>query len=364
MAFWARLHIELWRNAKRLSASLAVCALIFAATATRAPAQNIDCRKLRADIAKLDNQGSRPNKYASAARKQRAELERTIRHARSLGCDAQPFAFLGAPQPAQCPSLNARIRQMEDNLGQLQAAASQTDNSYARQQLVARYDAYCRSQPQAAPPEPLRGFFEALFGLGNAPVGPGPGAPPVPYESVPPIEAEAPPRGGSQAVCVRSCDGGFFPLDPSPRRTDPVYLTDLCQALCPNVEVAVFTRAPSREIKTAVSLNDGMPYMDLPNALAFQRHFDPACTCKPARQSWAQALEGAESLLGAGRRGDIVVTPEKAAELSRPVAAPPQKLATPVAEPVVTETAHDGPTKEFVGPDGVKRRVRIVGPTL
>ena len=138
-------------------------------------------------------------------------------------------------------------------------------------------------------------------------------------EEVRPLAGEdLSPHGGSQAVCVRTCDGGFFPLPLSARQSDPDQLTGLCQALCPNAPVSVYTRSPNQDISTSLSLTGDLPYSDLPNALKFQKSFDPACTCKPPGQSWAEALAGAEELLGRARKGDIVVTPESSAELAKP----------------------------------------------
>jgi hypothetical protein len=347
-------------------------------------AQGVDCGRLQAQIAAVDRGAS--GRYAQAAQRQRAELDRTVAYARSMQCNRQQFLFFGNAPPAECGPLNARIAQMQGNLAQLEAAA----NGGARQNLIASYNAYCRGgSVQAAQP---RGFFQSLFGGGVSP-SPTPDDPQLPYGLPTPTtdEADTAPRGGSQAVCVRSCDGGFFPLNPSTRRGGES-LTEMCQALCPNAEVSVYTKAPNSQIQTSVSL-DGTPYSELPNALKFQKTFVPACTCRPPNESWAQALAPAEQLLGQDRKGDIVVTPEKAAELSRPKLDPKARTKlidkSPLDDPTAAEAAAaaqvptashdssgigvDNDTKpaaysqkdvEVVGADGVKRRVRIVGPPL
>jgi hypothetical protein len=161
---------------------------------------------------------------------------------------------------------------------------------------------------------------------------------------------------------VRTCDGGFFPLPLSARQSDPDQLTGLCQALCPNAPVSVYTRSPNQDISTSLSLTGDSPYSELPNALKFQKSFDPVCTCKPPGQSWAEALAGAEELLGRARKGDIMVTPESSAELAKPKF---EKTARP--EPSTQpSTGPEDPagTEEVTGPDGVKRRVRIIVPPL
>jgi hypothetical protein len=213
-------------------------------------------------------------------------------------------------------------------------------------------------------------------------------------------------HAGSKAVCVRTCDGSFFPVSYSAGGGRLDDLQDMCRALCPNADVSLYTYAPGADIETAMAIN-GSRYMDLPTALKYRRSVDSTCSCRRRGQSWAEALAGAEQRLGGGGRTDIVVTPEKAAELSRPKPeAKPKSGAKPPADPAKSpaldpKTAADqapidqlnqqqatsvsrepsgiavgdaksgpvygkdqGKTEEVVGPDGVKRRVRIIDPTL
>jgi hypothetical protein len=362
-----RLCGRFWRLATGLFAIL-----IASLATTPIHAQNADCDRIRAQIAYIDQNGggggSRTAQYASAAARQQAELERTANYARSLGCDRGGFSFFGAgqPLPPQCSGLNSRIQAMQANLGKLQGMAG---GGGSRQDLVARYNAYCRSQP--------RGFFDSLFGnSGNS-------QPDIPLEA-PPTDEQTP-RGGSQAICVRTCDGGFFPLNYSARNGNLETLGELCTALCPNAEVSLYTRNPDNDVGTAVGA-DGTPYRDLQNAFKFQKSYDSNCTCKAKGESWVQALSqsDAERVLGQERKGDIIVTPEKSLEMSRPkVEAVRSKVqlsdpnqpavpasATPATNSAITSMPQASPpspdqaeTQEITGPDGVKRHVRIVGPT-
>jgi len=338
-----------------------------------ASSQPIDCRELAAQIAALGEGSQRyPDHYGGTAQKQRADLDRAIRYARALGCDRGPTSLFDAPPP-QCPGLNAQIRQMQASIAQFQGGRDLANNPAARQ-LIARYNVFCRGQVQAGGQPAQRGFFESLFGIF------GPNSNPFSFGQQPRIEQVLPlpgedltPRGGSQAVCVRDCDGGFFPLDLSVTHSDPDQLTGLCQALCPNTAVSVYTRSPSQDISTAVSLDGETPYSDSPNALKFERTFDSTCTCKPAGQSWAETLAGAEHMLGRVRKSDIVVTPEKSAELAKPkfenTASPrpgTQPSAAKEGQAAKNSANAEGQagTQEVTGPDGIKRRVRIIVPPL
>lgn len=349
-------------------------------TSSTALPQSVDCAGLRSQIAALDEANARTNPYLVQAEQQRAGLQRSIGYAHSIGCDRQQFLFFGSPPPPQCPALNAQIQQMQANLGQLEANA-RANASPERRQLAARFYAYCRAA-ENVPRQP--GFFESLFGgQSSADVQ----SPQDPLE-LPPPESETP-QGGSEALCVRHCDGYFFPLSYSPR--GGASLSDFCKASCPNAEVSVYTRVPGQEIQTAVGL-DGKPYMDLPAALKYQKSLDPSCTCRAAGAAWADTLADAERILNNGGTRDAMITPEKSAEMALPKPDPHAKQtsksdniqATDAAAAAQVPTAGNdsagiatgdvkngtaysqgqGQTVETIGPDGVKRRVRIVGPPL
>lgn len=281
---------------------------IMCLTSSAARPQGIDCAGLRAQIAALDEANARTNPYLAQAQQQRAELQRSVSYAHSIGCDRQQFFFFGNAPPPQCGGLNAHIQQVQATVGQLEANA-RANTSPERQQLAARFYAYCRSA-DTAPHQP--GFFELLFG------GQGGGSnaqPQDPLEEVP-APGDETPQGGSEVLCVRQCDGYFFPLNYSERGGSDS-LTDFCKASCPSAEVSVYTRVPGQEIQTAVGL-DGKPYTDLPAALKYQKTLDPACTCRAAGASWADTLADAERILNYGGRRDVMVTPQQSAAMARP----------------------------------------------
>lgn len=122
---------------------------------------------------------------------------------------------------------------------------------------------------------------------------------------------------------MRACDGGFFPV---PYAGDRDSLAKICQALCPNADVQLYSMAFGGEIENAVSTSGGK-YVDLPNAGKFQQALDPNCSCRRKEQGWAEALEAAEAR-AQRRPGDILVTPEMSVRMSRPDAVPSASSAT------------------------------------
>jgi hypothetical protein len=321
--------------------------------ATGARAQNPECDQLRAALAQP---ASVDPAAAAGARQARAELDRLTAHAHGMGCDNQQFLFFGSPPPPQCGGLKSRISALKARYDSLAASAS--GDTPQRRALRARYNQLC------AAPRP-KNFFETLFGGGDNQ--PSDQAPP----DAQPLPGQLGAYGGSQAVCVRTCDGGFFPLNFSARSAPKEQLENLCQALCPNAQVKLYTRVPSSTIDTALGA-DGTPYRDLPNALKFQTSFDPSCTCKPPNQSWVDALAPAEKLLGemgGARAGDTVVTEEQShamaqQSLQRPPGktgdSPDLRSSQPAAAPAPKPTAANDRVIETKGPDGTPRQVRIV----
>jgi hypothetical protein len=338
-------------------------------------AQNADCLRLKAA---LTAPVSVDAGAANAARKARGELDQLSAYAHSIGCDNQQFLFFGKAPPPQCGGVKAHMAALRAQADAAQARAS-GDNPQ-RRALVARYNAVCREN--AAPPRE-RGLLETIFGgLG--------GEAPRDQEEAPSanvVEEGGPDDdrirgGGSQAVCVRSCDGGFFPLTFSAHSASSDQLLELCRALCPNAEVQLFSRAPGRDISTAVSADGATAYSDLPNALKYTKTFDPNCGCKPPNQSWVEAYAHAEQLLnemGGAKASDTVVTEQQAQAMSQPGAARPGKNADrrrtgtiaptpdavvvaplePVSPPKIETRTVDSPSS-----DGTPRPVRVVGPKL
>jgi hypothetical protein len=284
----------------------AVFVLVHGAPASAASA---DCDRLRRAIADASRSGQGAQ-YQAAADRQRAEIERTAAYSKQIGCNNRKFLFFGSDPPAQCNQINAQIGRMRANLQDLEVRAG--GGPGGRGELVARYNAECANQPAQAP-----NILDAIFGqpkpgdVQEQPLTPD-GL--LPEKSVGPI-GEA--RAGGKAVCVRSCDGAFFPVSYSASGGNLDYLAEMCRALCPNAEATLYTYPVSGEIEQAVSIN-GARYMDSPTALRYRRVFDPSCTCRRRGQSWASALAPAEALLGKEHKSDVIVTPEKAAELSRP----------------------------------------------
>ena len=122
---------------------------------------------------------------------------------------------------------------------------------------------------------------------------------------------------GAYMVCVRTCDGSFFPFSYSGAGNHADSLEEVCQALCPNADVALYSFPFGGTIEQAISTS-GEAYPNLPNAGKFEQAYDPNCSCRRQGENWAEALAFAEAKYGR-HSSDILVSVEAAERMSRPV---------------------------------------------
>jgi len=278
---------------------LLTCLAAVLATAGPALAQAA-CERYKAELASLNRSGAAARDAVAAAQRQQAEISRLVGYYRSLGCEQGSFFFQPA---AECGAIAQRIRSLQ---GAYAAVAGQAFDPAAsenrRRQLRAAIAKACEpegGEREAKPsPEPKPALEPK----------PTPERVRTPQESQ---TAEA--TGGDRIVCVRACDGYFFPLETRPKGSATE--ASMCQALCPNTEVHVFRAPRDGSIENAVS-EKGKPYMQLANALKYQKSYDPSCSYKKEGETWAQALQKAERML-ASNKSDIVVTQEVAERMSR-----------------------------------------------
>jgi len=169
----------------------------------------------------------------------------------------------------------------------------------------------------AVPMAQGQGFFQPLFGAfsdnpGLAPARPEPSRP-EPLRSLPfasereNLSHPAQPRvrasvseegggGGSQAYCVRTCDGRYFPLSAGDGQSHAAS----CNSFCPASDTKVVYGS---SIDSAAT-EKGKLYSQLPNAFRYRTELVAGCTCNGKDQVGLAAIriEDDPTL----RKGDIV----------------------------------------------------------
>jgi hypothetical protein len=127
-----------------------------------------------------------------------------------------------------------------------------------------------------APAAHAEDFLSALFGAFGA----RPPAPSVPLSfasegdsraSQSGVRSRSGYSGGSQAYCVRTCDGRYFPISGSNGQSRAAS----CNSFCPASETKVVYGS---NIDNAAT-DSGTPYSELPNAFRYRNELVAGCTC-------------------------------------------------------------------------------------
>lgn len=181
-----------------------------------------------------------------------------------------------------------------------------------------------------------------------------------------------------RTVCVRTCDGFYWPISFS--TTDNYIGQDAirCHEMCPGTEVILFSyRNPGEEPEDMISLS-GMPYRSTPYAFKFREEISSDCSCK-AREALGSVTilnaDGSQSRAAVEFEGIIFPLPQRdprrPAETATVAAAPADLVDVPLPRPrprddgtvapVATPSA-SGSAADLRIVNFGDRPVRIVGP--
>src|SRR4030081_338569 len=286
-------------------------------------AVNPMCPRLEAQLATIDRGGGgdpakeeQIRRYQDAETKQQGELDRVTSQAKRMGCDSSGFFSLFSGQSAQCGPVNNQIQQMRANLEQITTSLERLRGgglggadreNQRRSVLLALAQNNCGPQYANAARDANAGrgpgnFLDNLFGNNT-------------YPSAP--SADLGPQSGTyRTVCVRTCDGAYFPVSFATVPARFPHDEKTCKALCPAAEATLFAyRNPGEDMNQAVSIS-GQPYSAMPNAFRYRNEFVPSCSCKAVGQTWSEALKSIDDKATLDQ-GDIIVTEERAKKMSQ-----------------------------------------------
>jgi hypothetical protein len=337
----------------------ATLAALLALSVSPAAAGDI-CTGLEARLASLERgQPLSANgdfqKYDAAVNKQRSELDQATAQARQGGCMGG-FLFFQPRQGPQCAPLMATINRMRVNLAKLSAArdragAGQANSGYSGYDMaqqraeVLRALAYNQCGDQYTGYQPREGgLFGLLFGQRRGP---------DPF-------SDAPQVGTYRTLCVRTCDGYYFPISFSTVQSKFAQDEQLCQSMCPGTEVSLYIhRNPGEDSEQMVSLA-GQPYTALPTAFKYRKEYNAACTC--------HATGMTAGLTPANPDGSVAATmiDNTGSQTLVPV---PEERPSPGEDPETLANRAGGFTPAAVTPAAApvatldpNRHIRIVGP--
>lgn len=331
------------------------------------------CGRLEAQLAAIDRGAADPARAEQTRRiedtlnRQQGDLDRVQAQWQRFGCQPRTLFSIFADQPAQCGPLGNQINQIRAAIDRTTADLERTrrgaEDDMQRQAVIgALAQNNCGPQYRvAAPPRP-KGILETLFGGGDNPDGP------LPPGAIDPGQIAG---GGYRTLCVRTCDGYYFPISYSTSQSRFADDEQTCQKLCPAAEAVLYThRNPGEDVPQAVN-SSGRLYKDLANAFRYRRELVASCSCKQPGQTWAEALGTTRD--STIERGDVVVTEERSKAMSQPRgdsgrnsvsrqdSRKPSTGNMPLPAPA--DAAPD-PAATAAAAGAGKRPVRIVGPTF
>jgi Protein of unknown function (DUF2865) len=356
----------------RRKSLIVIPAAILLASGVAAQTPNPACQHLVAQLTALDRGNSDPARAAQIRRaedqvnRQQFEIDRQVAQARRMGCERSGFFSIFSNPPPQCGALNRKIDlqrntldQMQNNLERLQGGTA--ERAAERQSLLLSLaDNGCGPQYRSAALSGQQGgFFDRLFGNNGGVASPPPG------EEGQPGQPTQPMGGTYRTICVRTCDGYYFPIS---FETTPDHFNQdeqTCQRMCPAADVSLYTyHNPGETVSQAVSLN-GRLYTELPTAFQYRKALNQSCSCRRPGESWYEALKGTgpdETVVP----GDVIVTDKTAKNLSQPrIGADGKPIKPAAAQKTTAPTGSEPALAEAPGRiDPTKRKVRTVGPTF
>lgn len=324
----------------KLTIAVALLGAAMVGDAFAAGAASAGCRELEARLAAASGSGNTRlvGKYDDAIVQQGRQIDIARRQARQAGCG---FALFGgasgrcAEVDAALKRMNANLEQLRNKRGRLAAAPGRRE----RARIMAALDARgCRKKNEVtiirSTPAPDR---PAEKDGGNAGV--------VIRRSGDGLQRLG---GEYRTLCVRTCDGYFFPMSRKATAGDFQRDQARCAAACPGTDVEMFyAQGGEEEPGSMISSVTGSPYAQLPRAFVYKRldiAREPACSCGAAQET---SVVGPAS----GMRAPAPVSRPGSSIVEAGVPKPPAAPGTAATEPVERELDED-------------RKVRVVGPTF
>ncbi len=115
-----------------------------------------------------------------------------------------------------------------------------------------------------------------------------------------------------RTVCVRLCDGFYFPVSFSTLPNHFPRDAEVCKARCAAPTELYYYQNPGGSVEQMLGLNQSTPYTELNTAFRYRKEFVPGCSCKQAEyvpEAGAPASDGSPPT-----HGEAPAAPEQRAE--------------------------------------------------
>jgi len=269
--------------------------------------QQVRCMQLQQELASARGGGGRSQ--LPAIDRQIQDATRVYRGTKAAmedaGCFERGFLIFGRGlvRTPKCMQMNNRVEDARRQVDQLQeqraAIAGGGGNRRRQAELM---DALARNGCGGQYQQPARresgGGLFGWFGRERV-------QEPDQQYSNQPVYRSIDPNGRYRAVCVRTCDGFYFPITYQTYAGRLAQDAALCQASCAAPAELYVYRNPGQDLEQAISLN-GVPYQELPNAFKYKTTYVKGCSCKESEYNPTEieaANQKAEATPAAGKPG-------------------------------------------------------------
>jgi hypothetical protein len=286
----------------------------------------------------------------------------------------EPSLFCG--DPALCKRYAQTIDKRSARLANLQSTAVQSRGSLpSRQQILASMNANgcnggttsARNSDEASNTG-RKTLFEVLFGKSSEPPAnvmasrssddrpaqrKNPATNPetlaTSYEGTDPGGNVIVKKGGYRTLCVRTCDGYYFPISFSAQSRNFPRDQNACSAMCPSGNAKLYYHAvPEQESDDMISVADKKPYSELPNAFNYRTsgvRSVPGCSCHSVQNSQMSVVSEQSLPDLQSRSPNVTAESDMGTDLNVVAAVP-----TEPAQGDIDETETDPRSVRMVGP--------------
>ena len=244
----------------------------------------------------------------------------------------------------KCLNMNNRVEDARRQLARLQEQRNSLQRGGGNKRRQAELQqALQRNGCTGAPRGGGGGFFDFFGGQDRE-------------EFQTPIYRSINPNGVYRSVCVRLCDGFYYPVSYSTYGSQVSRDAEICQANCAAPAELYVYRNPGQEIEQAISLS-GSAYMDLPVALKYRKEYVNGCSCKQSEYNPTE-IEAANKKAEADTTG--AAQANAAAAPPAPAPAAPGTDEMPQLDLDITGTA--GPAEPAPAPPAAEAEAEIAPP--
>lgn len=227
-------------------------------------------------------------KYARAIDEQKESLRTLDMSMRKTGCSSGSMMVIGGPNATECSHLEAKKSRMERNLQILEnkriSLLSQDTRGLERKRLVAALDENrCNEEPVLVS-TPGEDGSESLVredpdGFETIRI---PSTEPDYNESQFVDLGGAARNGNYRTMCVRTCDGAYFPISSHASPMNFSRDAQVCSMMCPGTETELYFHPLQSESSEMRSTRTGRSYDELAHAYRYRTQkpdTQPECGC-------------------------------------------------------------------------------------